>query len=147
MGKAPWAAKASGQQLATFNPVAHVLQERLQVLVLLPLDQQIQGVQDRQPRLDQGQELLVEDDKLALLDLAPPPQGKIPGKHPPRLDPVHQEPLLHETVAHLGLGVPALYLFCKVPALIRYSYEKLAHSVTNYPVAHLSLTFRSVTAL
>src|SRR6202035_1444219 len=120
--KSTLARKRVGQQLPGFDPVAHILQQALQIRIALPLDQQIQRIQNRQPGFDQGKKLRVEDKKLALLDLAAPSQPA--RKNSPRLDPIHQETLLHKAVANLGLGVAVLDLLQQVPALVRdFDYE------------------------
>ena len=128
--------KGVGQQLAALHPVPHILQPGLQVRVLLPLDQQIQRTQDGQARLDQGQELLVEDHELALPDLPPAELQLSPGKQAPRLYPIDQVTLLHEALADLGFRVTMLHLLRQVAAIIRDFYQKLGHvlvCVTSLP--------------
>src|SRR6266849_1483327 len=101
----------------------------MQMRILLPLDQQVQRIQNRQPRLDQSQELLIENDKLALLDL-PPPQLKLPsGKKAPWLDPVDQVTLLYETVANLRLRIAVLDLLQQVSAFVSCLYKKFSHAL------------------
>ena len=65
------AANASESNSPPFTRSRTFSSTALQVRVLLPLDQQIERVQDRQAGFDQGQELLIENQKLTLLDLAP----------------------------------------------------------------------------
>src|SRR5271165_6819072 len=86
--------KGIGEQFAALDPLPHVLQDLLQLPVFLSLDQQVQGVQDRQASLDQRQKLLVKHQKRALLELAaassskPGSLGKQSGRAlPPRSSP------------------------------------------------------------
>src|ERR1700690_2476903 len=103
--------------------------------ILLPLDQQVERVQDRQAGFNQGKKLLVENDKLALADLASPGKWRLAGsKQAAWLHPVNQVTLLHETVAHLGLGEPALDLLQQVPALVGCLNEKFCHLLTSVPL-------------
>jgi hypothetical protein len=46
------------------------MQHGLEKRIALTLHQQFQRLDNRQARVDEGHELLVEDDKLVLLDLA-----------------------------------------------------------------------------
>jgi hypothetical protein len=51
--------------------VAHVLEDRLEARVLLPLEEDVEPGDDRQARLQKGHELLIEDEELPGLHLAP----------------------------------------------------------------------------
>ena len=117
-------------------------QQRLQVRVLLPLDQQVERVQDGQSSLDQGQELLVENHKLALPDLAPANLQLAAGEQSPRLHPVDQVTLLHEALAHLGFGVTMFHLLRQVPAVIRDLHQKLRHALVLLPLCPLKSSIR-----
>src|SRR5439155_14187005 len=59
------------------NVLAHDAQDRLERRAPGPLDQQVKDPEDRKPSLHQGQELLVEDQKLlqGYTALPPPPPG------------------------------------------------------------------------
>ena len=73
----PWTRKRRGrigEQLSAFDALTDVLENLPQLCVLLPLEQQFERVQDWQPRPDQSEELLIEDQKSILLQLSPPAQ-------------------------------------------------------------------------
>ncbi len=68
--------------------------------------------------MNQGNELLVEDDKLLLLDLATPGQVDFTGQQAFRLDGVDEIALLGEAVADLRLGGAVLDLLQNVAPLV-----------------------------
>ena len=146
LGNDPLRRERIGKQFSAFDPLAHVLQNLLQLRVLLPLDQQFERIQDGQPGPDQRQELLVEHQKRALLQLPPAAQRNSDGQHSLGLDPVDQIALLREAVAHLGFRVALLDVLLDPPAIVRDFYYKFRHLPTFPPVSRssrpgLSLTF------
>ena len=98
------------QQLAATYTLVHVLQHRAEVRITLPLDQQLQRLDDRQAGVNQGHELLVENDELVLLDFAPLRQAQVGRQQPFRFHRIDEETLLREAVANLGLRGPVLQL-------------------------------------
>src|SRR5262249_31508980 len=126
--KRPLRRKGIRKQFAAFDAVAHILQQALKILIPLPLDQQIQRIEDRQPSLDQRQELLVEDYELALLNLAPPPDSEISRQQSARLDPINQQPLLHQPVAALGLGIAVLDMLEKAATFVGGFDQEFSHA-------------------
>ena len=63
-----------GEQLSAFHSLAHVLELLQQRLIPLALDQKIERGEDGQTCLDQGEELLVENQEGGLLQLALAPE-------------------------------------------------------------------------
>ena len=63
------------QQFAAAHAVAHVLQYGTEEEIALALNEEFQRLDDGQAGMNQGNELLVEDDELLLLDLATPGQA------------------------------------------------------------------------
>ncbi len=123
------------QQFAALHPLPDILQPGLQVRVLLPLDQQIERIQNGQPRLDQGQKLLVEDHKLALPDLPSAELQLASGKQSPGLYPIDQVTLLHKALANLGFRVTMLHLLRQMAAIISDFYQKLGHVLVVLPLS------------
>lgn len=117
-GKRALGRESVRQQLASLDPVTHVLQQALEILIALPFDEQVERVENGQAGFDERQELLVENDELALLDLAAPPDREVSGKQGAGLDRVNQQPLLYQAVANLGLGISVLHLLENVSALV-----------------------------
>src|SRR5580700_5111159 len=95
--------------------------------VPLALDQQVERVQDRESRLDQRQELLVINQKRAVLELAPPAEGKPTRKQSLGLYPVNQIALCGKTVAYLGHRVALLDLLVRVATLVREFDDEFCH--------------------
>ena len=84
--------------------------------------------------MNQSQELLVKDDEVTLLDLAPAAQGHLaPGEHTPGLDRMHQESLLCEAVAHLSFRVTMLDLLHRAAPVIGHFDYKFCHSFSLKP--------------
>src|SRR5689334_8867594 len=91
-----------GQEFATLYPVAHIFEQRTEELVALTLDEQIKGGQDRQSGLDQGQELLVENQERARFDTGATPNRHALGTEDASgLDPINQIALLGKPVTDL----------------------------------------------
>ena len=69
----------AGEGLRHGSPAANVLargaQDGLKRGASRPLDQQVPDLEDRKPGLHEGQELLIEDQKLLKGDAALPPQS------------------------------------------------------------------------
>jgi hypothetical protein len=79
--------------------------------------------------VDQGQKLLVEDNKVALLDFAAPSQGDLAARQKaPRLDGIHQEALLRITLTDLRRGVAVFDLLQRPAPVIGHSYQKFGHA-------------------
>src|SRR5271165_6953149 len=81
--------KGFRQQFATAQPLTHVLQQRAEEGIALPFKQQFQRLNDRQPGVNQGHKLLVEDDKLVLRDFAALRQTEIGRQQAFGLDRIH----------------------------------------------------------
>ena len=77
--------------------------------------------------MNQGHKLLIEDDKLVLLNFAAARQPQVGREQALGLDPVDQEPLLRETLAHLPFRVPQLNLFQNMAALVGHPDRVLGH--------------------
>ena len=116
-----------GEQLATAHPVVHILQHGTEEEIALPLDQQLQRLDDRQAGMDQGHELLVEDDKLLLLDLAPPREPDLGRKQALGLDRIDQKALLSKAVADLDLRAPILGLLEDVAPFVGHLDQVFGH--------------------
>src|ERR1041385_6739997 len=100
----------------------------MQVFIGLTLNQEIERLQNRQSSFDQRQELLVEYQKLALLDPAFIRKAQLAGsQNSPRLDPVDEVSLLHEPVANLGFRVSTLDLLQHVALVVGDFYQVLSH--------------------
>ena len=140
----PLRGKGVGKQFAALHSFANILQQGLHVRVLLPLDQQIQRVQNRQSGLDQGQELLVEDHELALLDLPSPELKLAAGKQASGFYPIDQVTLLHKALANLGFRVTMFHLLRQMATIVRDFNQKLGHTQLRYPSVLPSLAFGSI---
>jgi hypothetical protein len=105
----------------------HILQHGTKEEIALPLDQQLQRLDDRQAGMDQGHELLVEDDKLLLLDLAPVRKPDLGRKQALGLDRIDQKALLREAVADLDLRAPILGLLEDVAPLVGHLDQVFGH--------------------
>ena len=77
--------------------------------------------------MNQGHKLLIKDDELVLLDFAAARQPQLGREQPFRLDPVNQEPLLREPLAHLTFRVPQLNLLQNMAAFVGHPDHVLGH--------------------
>src|ERR1700691_1888154 len=68
------------EQFAAAHAIAHVLQHRTEEHIALPLDEQLERLNDGQTGMNEGDKLLVEDDKLVLPYLAPMGQSDVGGE-------------------------------------------------------------------
>ena len=115
----------------------HILKLRAKVQHLLPPSQQVERAQDWQPRLDQRQELLVEDQKGFEIHLLLAP---VAAQHAARLDRIDQVAGLREARAQLIGRGGGVVLLLDAAALVGDAYDKLCHW------ASLRLQFRRRTA-
>ena len=93
-------------------------------------NKQFKGGENRQPGMNQGEELLVENQKRTLPDA--PAAALARAEHPARLHPVNQVTLLRDPFPHLIYRVPVFELLGEMPALVCYFYEEFRHAVTSY---------------
>ena len=70
-GKAALRLKGRGKRFAGLDAVGHIVQLAEKLGVFLDLAQHLEGAENGQSGADQGEELLVEDEKRLQLDLAP----------------------------------------------------------------------------
>jgi hypothetical protein len=132
-GKTCWAAKASESNSPPLTRSRTFSSKLQQKFVALPLDQQIERRQDRQTRLDQGQELLVENQKRGLLaacpgcpNFPPPALSMVSG-----LNPVDQIALLREAVVDLGFGIAVLHLLPQVALFVGDFDQEFCHYLSH----------------
>ena len=112
--------------------------------VFLPLAEDIQGLKDRQSGFDQGQKLLVKNDKLiGFQDLLA--RASTHGQQStPALDRVDHEALLDKALPDLLLGDATFNLLEHVTALVRHFNQKFSHEMRirgKLRLPYTSLTF------
>src|SRR5208282_2543662 len=118
---------------------AYVFELPQKRLVALPLDQKIQRSQDGKARLDQGQKLLVENQKRRLLQLtlaAELPAAR--AEQGSRLNPIDKIALLHEPVVNLGFGIAILHLLPQMALFVGDFDQELCHSLSTSEVLFVS---------
>ena len=129
-GKTPLGGEGIGEQLAAFDPLAHIFKQMQQKLIALPLDQQIERRQDRQSRLDQRKKLLVENQERRSVSACRAPALASAGAEDGAwLDPVDEITLLREPVMDLGFGIAVLHLLPQVALLVRDFDQELCHAL------------------
>ena len=109
LGKDVLRRKSLRKQLACPDPLADVLQQRAEIGVFLAFDEQIQGRQYWQSRLEQGQELLVKHQETRLLD-SPAAPDLASGNEPFGLDPIDEKSLLGKSLADLRFRIAIFHL-------------------------------------
>ena len=118
LGKNALCLECVRQQFSAAHAVAHILQNGTEEDIALALNEQFQRLNDGQAGMDQGNELLVEDDELLLLDLAAPRQIDLAGEQAFRLDGVDEIALLGKAIADLRLRGAVLDLLQNVAPLV-----------------------------
>src|SRR3984957_14852311 len=116
-----------GEQLAAAHPFSHIFEDRAQIRVFLPFDQEFERIQNGQSGSDEREKLLVENQERRLLQAPAAPERHSSREQPLRLDPIDQVALRRKPVAHFGLGIAVLHLLVQVTALVRHFYYKFRH--------------------